>query len=94
MAGSSVRNRSTIVTVSTPRGPVEVACQEMRGLSRSSGWSLFWIARRAGRTDWSESTTPREAIRRATLLPPKKPPAWLIAAAAEAERQIDDAQQL
>ena len=48
----------------------------MRGLRRSSGWSLFWIARRAGRTDWSESTTPLEAIRRATLLPPKKPPAW------------------
>ena len=86
MAGSSVRNRSAIVILSTPRGPVELARQEMRGLRRSSGWSLVWIARRAGKTDWSEATTPREAIRRATLLPPKKPPAWLTTAAADAER--------
>lgn len=89
MAGSAVRNRSMIVTVPTPRGPIEVARQEMRGLRRASGWSLLWIARRAGRTDWSEATTPQEAIRRATLLPPKKPPAWLTAAAADAQQQIE-----
>ena len=94
MEGSSVRNRSAIVTVSTPRGPVEVARQEMRGLRRSTGWSLFWIARRTGKTDWSEATTPREAIRKATLLPPKKPPTWLTTAAADAEREIDNAQRL
>jgi hypothetical protein len=87
-AGSAVRNRSQIVTVTTPRGPVEVARQEMRGLRQGSSWRWFWIARRKGRTDWSDATTVREAIRRATLLPPHKPPAWLRDAAYEAEGRI------
>jgi hypothetical protein len=35
-----------------------------------------------------DASTAREAIRRATLLAPRKPPAWLSEAAADAERQI------
>ena len=62
----------------------------MRGVGHGSSWRWFWIARRQGRADWSEASTVREAIRRATLLPPRKPPGWLSAAAAEAERQIID----
>jgi hypothetical protein len=90
-AGSAIRNRSQIVTVVTPRGAVEVARQEVRGLRQGSSWQWFWIARRQGRVDWSEASTVREAIRRAMLLPPRKPPAWLGNAATEAERQITDA---
>jgi hypothetical protein len=89
-AGSAVRNRSEIVTVVTPRGRVEVPRQEMRGLRQGSGWRWFWVARRKGRGDWSEASTVREAIRKATLLPPGKPPAWLRDAGSEAERQIID----
>ena len=59
-SGSAVRNRSEIVTVVTPRGHVEVARQEMRGLRRGSGWRWFWVARRSGKADWCEaSTAPR-----------------------------------
>ena len=87
-SGSAVRNRSEIVTVATPRGHVEVARQEMRGLRRGSGRTWFWLARRKGNADWCEASTAREAIRRATLLPPRKPPPWLGEAAADAERQI------
>ena len=87
-SGSAVRNRSEIVTVVTPRGLVEVARQEMRGLRRASGWAWFWVARRKGHADWCDGSTAREAIRRATLLAPRQPSAWLRQAAADAERQI------
>ena len=87
-AGSAVRNRSGIVTVMTPRGRVEVLRQETRGLRQGSGWRWFWVARRKGRADWSEASTVKEAIRKATLLPPGKPPAWLRDVSSEAERQI------
>lgn len=86
--GSAVRNRSDSVTVATPRGPVEVARQEIQGLRRNTGWSWFWMARRAGNVDWHEASTPAEAIRRATLLPARKPPEWLRRAAATAEAQL------
>ena len=89
-AGSAVRNRSQIVTVMTPRGPVEVLRQEVRGLRQGSGWRWFWVARRKGRADWSEASTVNEAIRKATLLPPRKEPTWLREAGSEAERQIVD----
>ena len=72
----------------TPRGPVEVVRQEVRGLRRNSGWTWFWMARRAGNVDWHEASTPAEAIRRAILLPARKPPAWLREAAATAEQQL------
>src|SRR5437588_6016555 len=86
--GSAVRNRSESVTVGTPRGPVEVVRQEVRGLRRNSGWTWFWMARRAGNVDWHEATTPAEAIRRAILLPARKPPEWLRQAAASAEARL------
>jgi hypothetical protein len=89
-AGSAVRNRSETVTVQTPRGPVEVLRQEMRGLRQRNAWTTFWLARRKGRNDWAEADTAREAIRRATLLPPRKPPPWLADAAADAERLIHE----
>ena len=60
----------------------------MRGVRRGSGWIWFWLARRKGNADWYEASTTREAIRRATLLAPRRPPKWLGEAAAEAERQI------
>jgi hypothetical protein len=88
--GTAVRNRSATVTVQTPRGPVEVVRQEMRGLRQRSSWTTFWLARRKGRNDWAQADTAREAIRRATLLAPRKPPPWLAEAAADAERMIDD----
>ncbi|OAI39298.1 hypothetical protein AYO39_00440 [Actinobacteria bacterium SCGC AG-212-D09] len=72
----------------TLRGPVEVVGQEGRGLRRNSGWTWFWVARRAGHTDWHEASTPAEAIRRAILLPARKPPAWLREVAASAEAQL------
>ncbi len=62
--------------------------QEMRGLGKRSGWRMFWLARRSGTHDWAEATTPREAIRRAALLPAKKAPAWLDVAVADAEQQL------
>jgi hypothetical protein len=86
--GSAVRNRSETITVVTPRGEVEVVRQEMRGLRRGSSWTWFWLAHRTSRGGWSEASTAREAIRRAMLLPPRKVPAWLNAAAAEAERKL------
>lgn len=87
-AGSSVRNRSETVTIVTPRGEVEVVHQEMRGQGRRSSWKWSWLAHRRGSGRWTEASTAREAIRRATLLPPGKLPAWLNEAAAEAERKI------
>jgi len=86
--GSASRNRSESVTVETPRGAVEVARQEVRGLRRNTGWTWFWMARRGGNVDWHEASTPDEAIRRAILLPARKPPAWLREAAATAEQQL------
>ena len=88
-AGSADRNRSPIVSVTTPRGRIDVMHQEMRGLGSRSGWHKFWLARRTGTRDWVEATTPREAIRRAVLLPAKKTPGWLDAAVREAERQLE-----
>ena len=87
-AGSAIRNRSETVTVVTPRGEVEVARQEMRGLKRGSSWTWFWLAHRGGSGGWSEASTAREAIRKAMLLPPRKLPRWLHEAAAEAEREL------
>jgi hypothetical protein len=43
-----------------------------------------------GTNDWAQADTAREAIRRAMLLAPCKPPPWLLEAAADAERMIDD----
>jgi len=91
-AGSAVRNRSETMTVATPRGEVEVARQEMRGLRRGTSWTWFWLARRRGTSGWSEASTAREAIRRAILLSPGKLPAWLNEAAAEAERELTAAE--
>jgi hypothetical protein len=88
-AGSAERNRSPIVNVTTPRGRIDVMHQEMRGLGSRSGWHKFWLARRSGTHDWAEATTPREAIRRAVLLPAKKAPAWLDVAVRETERQLE-----
>ena len=88
---SAARRRSEIVTVVTPRGPVDVMHQEMRGLRKGSGWRTFWYARRAGKKDWAEATTPQEAIRRAILLPPKRRAAWLDQAVAEARSKLDAA---
>lgn len=72
----------------TPRGPVDVGRQQVRGLRRNSGWRWFWVARRAGSVDWQEASTPAEAIRRAILLPARKPPEWLREAAQAAEAQV------
>ncbi len=46
------------------------------------------MVRRAGNLDWHEASTPAEAIRRAILLPARKPPGWLREAAATAEAQL------
>jgi hypothetical protein len=89
-AGSAVRNRSEIVTVVTPRGPVEILRHQVRGLRQGSSWTWFWLARRKGRGDRSEASTAREAIRKAMLLPPGKSAAWLLDAASDAEQQIID----
>ena len=48
------------------------------------------MARRAGNVDWHEASTPAEAIRRAILLPARKPPVWLREAAATAEQLLAD----
>jgi hypothetical protein len=87
-AGSASRNRSPIVTVTTPRGRIDVMHEEMRGLGKRSGWHVFWLARRSGTHGWAEATTAREAIRRAALLPAKKAPGWLDEAVEDAERQL------
>src|ERR1035441_7718835 len=85
MAGRAVANRSGPVTVSTPRGPVEVVRQQWRSQRAGSRWQWEWVARRAGQRDWKQGSTAREAIRRAALLAAGKPPGWLSAAVAEAE---------
>ena len=86
--GSAVRNRSESVTAGTRRGSVEVVRQQVRGLRRNAGSTWFWMARRAGNRDWYEASPPAEAIRRAILLPARKPPEWLGEAAASAEAQL------
>jgi hypothetical protein len=88
-AGSADRNRSEVVTVQTPRGAVDVMHEESRGLRNRSGWEKFWLARRVGKPGWAQATTPREAIRRAMVLPAGKTPGWLKVAAAEAEQKLD-----
>ena len=65
--------------------------QEMRGLRKGSGWRTFWLARRAGKQDRVQADTPHEAIRKATLLAPKKAVAWLDQAAADARKQLEEA---
>jgi hypothetical protein len=88
MAGSSVRNRSDSVTVSTPRGAVEVVRQQWRTQQPMGKWRWEWLARRQGQRDWRQGTTAREAIRQATLLPAGKQPGWLLEAAAVAEKEL------
>ena len=61
--GTSVRNRSEPAIIATPRGPVQVVRQEMRGLRRGSGWTWFWLARRKGKVDWSR----RRPLRRQSV---------------------------
>jgi len=87
----SISNRTETVTVSTPRGEVEVARQQWRSQRAKSHWELVWVARRAGKVDWARGTSAREAIRQAILAPPGKPPRWLVEAAAAAERQLEAA---
>lgn len=86
MSGPSERERSSPVIVRTPRGPVRVARQEMRGLRHGSDWRWFWMARRENAHQWFQATTAREAIRRAVTAPPRAKAAWLDKAAAEAEQ--------
>jgi hypothetical protein len=83
MAGRSIANRSETVTVSTPRGPVEVVRKQWRSQGPGSRWASEWLARRRGQRDWRQGSTAREAIRQAALLPPGKHPAWLLDAAGE-----------
>jgi hypothetical protein len=85
MAGRSIANRSEAVTVSTPRGPVEVVRRQWRSERAGSRWQWEWLARRGGQRDWRQGSTACEAIRQATLLAPGKQPGWLSAAVAEAE---------
>ena len=56
-----------------------------------NGRRTFWFARRAGKQDWVQAETPHEAIRKATLLPPKKVAAWLDQTAADARKQLEHA---
>jgi hypothetical protein len=74
---SNVRNRSQALTISSPRGPVEVICQQWRSQKANSRWEWVWIARRRGQVQWRQATSAREAIHRATLLAAGKQPAWL-----------------
>jgi hypothetical protein len=90
MDGRSVANRSEAITVPTQRGPVEVVRQQWRSQRRGSRWKWEWLARRAGRRDWRQGTTAREAIRQAALLPPGKQPKWLLDAAALASAELED----
>jgi hypothetical protein len=60
-------------------------------LRKGSGWRKFWLAKRAATQDSVQADTPHEAIRMATLLAPKKRPAWLAQAAADARKQLEEA---
>lgn len=88
MAGRAVANPSDLVTVATPRGPVEVVPQQWRSQRAGSRWEWEWLARRRGQRDLKQGPTARQAIRQATLLPPGKHPEWLTAAVDEAERVL------
>jgi hypothetical protein len=88
MAGRAVASRSEPITISTPRGPVEVVRQQWRSQRAGSRWQWEWLARRSGQRDWKQGSTAREAIRQATLLPSGKQPGWLTAAVDEAERGV------
>jgi hypothetical protein len=88
MPGGAVRNRSEPVTVQTPRGAIEVGCQQRRSQRAGSRWEWEWLAKRRGTHDWRQGSTAREAIRQATLLPPRKQPKWLIEAAARAMEEL------
>lgn len=74
---SSVANRSEIVTVTTPRGAIEIVHQQWRSHRPDSTWEQVWLARRRGQRDWRQGTSAREALRHAALLPSGKQPAWL-----------------
>jgi hypothetical protein len=87
MAGKAVANRDPL-TVATPRGPVEVVRQQWRSQRSGSRWQWEWYFRCRVQRDWKQGTTAREAIRQATLLPPRKQPGWLTAAIAQAEREL------
>ena len=89
MASRRVGNRSDTVTVSTPRGAIEVVRQQWRSERAGAKWAWEWLARRQGQRQWREGSSAREAIRHATLLPPGKQPRWLLAAVAEADRAMD-----
>ena len=88
MAGRAVANRSDPITVSTPRGPVQLVRQQWHSQRAGSRWQWEWLARRGGQRDWKEASTAREAIRQATLLAPGKQPGWLTAAVEGAERGL------
>jgi len=70
MAGRAGANRSDTITVSTPRGLVEVVRQRWHSQRVGSRWQWEWFTRRGGQRDWKEASTSREAIRQATLLAP------------------------
>jgi hypothetical protein len=88
MARSNVRNRSETLTLSSPRGPVEVVRRQWRSQKSNSRWEWEWMARRSGQRQWRQATSAREAIRQATLLAAGKQSAWLAQAAARAEREL------
>jgi hypothetical protein len=90
MASSNVRNRSETLTVSSPRGPVEVVRQQWRSQKSNSRWEGEWMARRSGQRQWRQATSAREAIRQATLLAAGK----LAQAAAQAERELTSTHDL
>jgi hypothetical protein len=94
MASSNVRNRSETLTLSSPRGPVEVVRQQWRSQKSNSRWEWEWMARRSGQRQWRQASSGREAIRQATLLAAGKQPAWLAQAAAQAERELSGADDL
>jgi hypothetical protein len=72
----------------TPRGPVQVARQQMRGLRGERGWKWFWLHAAPPAATGRTPATAREAIRRATLLPTSAAPRWLAEAAASAQAQL------
>jgi hypothetical protein len=88
MAGRAVAHRSAPLTITTPRGSVEVVRQQWRSQRAGSRWQWEWLARRGGQRDRKQGTTAREAIRQATLLSPGKKPGWLASAVDEAERGL------
>jgi hypothetical protein len=86
MASRSVANRSDAVTVSTPRGPVEVVRQQWRSQRPGSRWNSEWLARRVGQRDWRQGSTARQAA----LLAPGKQPKWLLDAEARTSAELED----